>query len=227
MVQTRPSRAALSVKAGVLTLVAALALGAAAMALRQASPKPPPASVSVQGRSFRDAPATRPAESPAAPPESPGQTGAQLAGEDAAAGDGGVRAITFDFLAQYQYFPGTLLTAEQRSAGGTGRIPAEVTALDGKRVSIRGFMVPDSYPGDGVRTFLLVRNQLMCCFGIPVGMNEWIDVKMSGDRVAKFTPDVLVEVTGELDVGERSDDEGWVISIYRIVADDVTVQSGF
>lgn len=138
----------------------------------------------------------------------------------------GYRLVTFEQLADFEYWP-TVLKSAENPADDDGRIPEAVAALSGEPVAVTGFMLPLDLPFGGIKRFLLVRNQLMCCFGVPVGMNEWIEVTMKDDRSVKHTPDIPIRVRGVLEVGEQTDDEGWVISIYRMVGDDVKVLGGF
>ena len=81
-------------------------------------------------------------------------------------------------------------------------------------------MVPYEYDDDGVYSFTLVRDQAMCCFGAAPRMNHYVSVVMAGDqRTEPFDLDPLF-VRGRFSVGEVAED-GYVTSIYRIVADEV------
>lgn len=105
------------------------------------------------------------------------------------------------------------------------QIPKQILELNGKKVSVAGFMVPIEIKKDQAKSFLLVRNQMLCCFGVQIGFNEWIFVEMEGDRRATFVPDVLVWVYGTLEVGEDVQD-GMVMSIYRMKAGEVVHEGG-
>jgi hypothetical protein len=55
---------------------------------------------------------------------------------------------------------------------GNQLVPADIAALDGHKVFIKGYMRPGSHysdagsaVGNGIRTFLLVRDNAQCCFG--------------------------------------------------------------
>ena len=72
-----------------------------------------------------------------------------------------------------------------------------------------------------VTSFVLCRTVPACCFGDSIKMNEWIMVNMPKDQSTQYVPDQTVNVFGTLDVGEIKDD-GIVLSIYRMQADQVT-----
>ncbi len=74
--------------------------------------------------------------------------------------------------------------------------------------------------------FVLVRNQMFCCFGAVPMMNEWLHVKMEGDARAPFIADVPIRVYGTFDVGEVVT-KGTLMSIYRMDAADVEVTAGY
>lgn len=105
-------------------------------------------------------------------------------------------------------------------------IPPQIRALNDKPVALRGFMVPIDVVRNKARSFLLVRNRMMCCFGIPTGVNEWVYVKMDGNKTAEYAKDIAVTVMGRLSVGESLSD-GLVMSIYRMVADEVINEGGY
>ncbi len=51
-------------------------------------------------------------------------------------------------------------------------IPASVRALDGRAVAVEGFMLPTMANKDRVTGFVLLKDQMGCCFGIAPAMNE-------------------------------------------------------
>lgn len=144
-------------------------------------------------------------------------------------------AVAFNELASFDYDPIAALD-QLHSAGKIGpdapddapvcseQIPAEIRELRGRKVVVRGFMIPLDVKRNEVRSFLLVRNMLVCCFGAAASYNEWVYVKMSAEG-AKFTPDVLIDVYGTFDVGEVVED-GMVMSLYRVTATEVAIRGG-
>jgi hypothetical protein len=130
--------------------------------------------------------------------------------------------VAFNSLSNYEYelpdpfdpTPRTLLN----------EVPAAIKALNGRLVSIEGFMLPLDLNPDGVSQFMLNASIDMCYFGAPVRMNEWILVKMKGGRRAKFTH-LALNVKGRLEVGEEMKN-GRVASLYRLEADSAEIEDG-
>ncbi len=117
--------------------------------------------------------------------------------------------VTFDLLSGYDY------DKEQ--------IPDLVKSLNGQRVAVTGFMLPDSFDGDAAKSFLLLRNQMGCCFGITPRVNDFVYVDMRGGRVAKYIMDIPITVVGKFEVSKNL----LVNSIYRVEAENVLVTDGF
>jgi len=130
--------------------------------------------------------------------------------------------VDFNKLSNYEYelpdpfdpTPRTLLN----------EVPAAIKALNGRLVSIEGFMLPLDLNPEGVSQFMLNASIDMCYFGAPVRMNEWILVKMKGGRRAKFTH-LALNVKGRLEVGEEMKN-GRVASLYRLEADSAEIEDG-
>jgi len=95
-----------------------------------------------------------------------------------------------------------------------------IKALRGKKIAVQGFMVPLEFKKGTTRSFLLVRNQSLCCFGRMPAMNEWVKVEMVNEKRASFINDQPVTVYGVFDVGEEIL-HGNVASIYRMTSEQV------
>ncbi len=104
------------------------------------------------------------------------------------------------------------------------QIPAEIKALDGKRVEMLGFMSPIEVDNEGVKSFSLLANQLFCCFGIPPRNNEWVMIEMPDGERAEYYPYEPVSVFGTLIVGEEFEN-GYLTSLFRMTAD--VVEGGY
>jgi hypothetical protein len=99
-------------------------------------------------------------------------------------------------------------------------IPQSIRSLDGKNVSVTGFMMPlDDDNNGGTRKFILMRNQITCCFGGANRINEYVMVTM-GSKSAPFVPNVPVKVEGTLAVGPQFED-GVLNGIYQMVGNEV------
>jgi hypothetical protein len=140
--------------------------------------------------------------------------------------DGDYAHVSFEALAGFEYDPYLLLDAPSDDGKPPEQIPPAVKALNGRKIAVEGFMVPVQMVKEDVRYFLLVRNQMLCCFGVAVGMNEWIYITMAEGTHARYVPDVPVMVYGTLKVGEEIRD-GIVMSIYRMDGDKLVVKGGF
>ena len=99
-------------------------------------------------------------------------------------------------------------------------IPAHVKALDGRRVTVKGFIMPLRLKKGLVTEFLLFKDQASCCFGPAAKMNHYMRVKMIG---AGFPPPgglVPYRAQGVLRVGEINV-QGYLTGIYEFEADKV------
>jgi hypothetical protein len=80
-------------------------------------------------------------------------------------------------------------------------IPDSIKSLDNREIVLKGFMLPLKLENGRATEFLLMRNRNSCCFGLPLRINEWVDVRMKGGGV-KSIMDVPLTVYGTLHVGE-------------------------
>jgi len=102
----------------------------------------------------------------------------------------------------------------------SNQIPPDIRRLDGRLVSVSGFMQPVSLKKDKVSEFLLFRDRGTCCFGGTPQINHWIGVVLTnGLTEARLGRPVTVE--GRLYVREIRAD-GALVGIYRMEASRVT-----
>ncbi len=119
----------------------------------------------------------------------------------------------FDFVMGTETLDGSTdpaRTVEKAKA----QIPQSVQLFDGKKVVIQGFLLPVKMDDGLAVEFLLMRNQSMCCYGVPPKINEWITVKMSGKGV-KAVMDQPIAVVGTLHVGPVLEN-GFLTGIYDL-----------
>lgn len=132
--------------------------------------------------------------------------------------------LSFNEISNYSYvIPTFESTYFGRIETPRNQIPSAITALNGKRASVTGFMLPIKLDKGQCKEFLLVADRSLggCCWSRVPRMNEWISVKMTGDHAHRFVSDQPVTVTGNFHAGEEIvNDE--VMSLYRIDADDVS-----
>lgn len=135
---------------------------------------------------------------------------------------GDATPVTFDILSGFFYEDPNKMDDEVVNIGPdfgeTNPIPENILAYNGKRVAVRGFMSPIKTVDGKVRTLVLVKNRMFCCFGQMPQMNEWIYVEMKKGKTAEYYNDLVVTVVGVLSIGEKRKD-GMVMSIYRMEAE--------
>ena len=174
-----------------------------------------------------------PAESRVAPQQRPAtgarETGAAAAGDLAqeeaagaaapvvavkppavATGDGRVREITFDDLK---------LPLEKGEPFDRGILPPAVDALQGQRVRIRGYILP-SFQQRGITQFVLVRDNMECCFGPGALLHDCVVVRMRPGKSADFSIRP-VAVAGSFRLEELKGPDGKHLAVYAIDGDAV------
>jgi hypothetical protein len=135
----------------------------------------------------------------------------------------GFASVGFDVLATFKYEVPEDAPASKTNAPATDpdtQIPANVKAFSGKKVAVKGFMLPLKVEGGLVTELLLMRDQSMCCFGTVPKINEWIAVKMTTSGI-KPVMDQAVTLYGTLKVGAMREN-GYLVGIYQM--DGITVE---
>jgi len=99
-------------------------------------------------------------------------------------------------------------------------VPERIRQLEDHRVVIEGFMIPTRTERDRVRSFLLVRSQASCCFGLPPQLGDVLEVRMTG-APAEVLMDRTVAVIGTFHVQERWAGP-YLSSLFQMDADRVT-----
>lgn len=108
--------------------------------------------------------------------------------------------IGFDRLSGFDYEPAPTEPAPAQRLDG---IPESIRKLDGKRVVLRGFMLPlSSLDGRTATQFLILRSPSACCFGVMPRPNEWL-VADASKRPQATRMDEPVDFTGTLRVGAK------------------------
>ncbi len=99
------------------------------------------------------------------------------------------------------------------------RVPREVRNLSGTKVAVEGFMIPTMVNEDNkVTEFLLLPDQMSCCYGKNPAANGWVVVTSDGIDILM---DQIIRVTGSMVVEERWDEE-FFVGLYHLSCDDVT-----
>ena len=119
--------------------------------------------------------------------------------------------VGFDRLASYEFIAPP---DESKAKEADAQIPAQVKALDAKKVTVTGFMLPVKMHEGLVTEFLLVKDAMMCCYGAMPKVNEWVVVKMTGKGVPPLM-DVPITFEGILSVGQLYEG-GYLTGLYLL-----------
>ncbi len=215
--------------AQVVWMLLALGTFVVAISAQQAAGKKPAAKI--QGESI-DSAGDKPAEArPATNPPSaapakiatatePGPGTASAATNASPAGSpavkGGYLVVDFERLASFDFDPPSSSATNHLGMAdeADGEIPADIKALDKKKVMLRGFMMPVIMDGENTTEFFITRNPMCCAFGMPTKLNELVTVKVGGKGLE---PNMGQPVTikGTLHVGTIRD-AGDVTGLYRM-----------
>ncbi len=123
---------------------------------------------------------------------------------------GQLRDISFDDL-KLQMQKGDLYSAE--------RLTPAVRALEKGRVRIRGYILP-SFQQKGITQFVLVRDNMECCFGPGALLHDCVVVRMQPGKSADFSIRP-VAVSGTFRVEELRGPDGKHLAIYALDGDQV------
>ncbi len=98
-------------------------------------------------------------------------------------------------------------------------LPARVTSLENTRVRIRGYILP-SFQQTGLTQFVLVRDNMECCFGPGAALHDCVVVRMVPGRTADFSIRP-VAVAGTFRVEELRGPDGRHLAIYALDGENV------
>ena len=139
----------------------------------------------------------------------------------------GYEIVGFDRLASYTFTPPEADPAAAPAStppSGANQIPDRIKALDQQKVAVTGFMLPVKMDGGLVKEFLLVKDPMMCCYGVMPKLNEWVVVKMLGKGV-KPLMDIPITFEGKLKVGEMYEN-GYLTGVYLLEGDKMAEVKG-
>ena len=127
-------------------------------------------------------------------------------------------AVTLRQLGAFPYEPPEPLKPGEKPPA-RDPFPEEIRKLHGKKVVVEGYMLPLRMQKGKISDFLLMPTVLACCFQDQVKMNEYVEVKKADGGPIKYS--FSCKIVGKLEVGEDRDEDGYVTSLYRIVAETV------
>lgn len=171
--------------------------------------QPRPAGV-VADRSAGTAGSAAPAGAVVSTPPPPAPPAATAKPPAVAPEDGKVREITFDDLK---------LPLEKGEPYTPAILPPAVDALRGQTVRIRGYILP-SFQQKGITQFVLVRDNMECCFGPGALLHDCIVVRMRPGKSAEFSIRP-VAVAGSFRIEELKGPDGRHLAVYAIDGDAV------
>lgn len=189
------------------TVAALLALAGLSTGVAQQPPRGEPIKpLAPKGQPIKPADPAAPAKGPASEASAPG----------AEAKADGQLVVGFDKLSSFKY---DVPDENPDSPFAKGKdpdtqIPETIKAFSGKRVSLKGFMLPLKVEQGLVTELLIMRDQSMCCFGTVPKINEWVSVRMTGKGI-KPVLDQAVSLVGTLKVGAIREN-GYLVGIYQM-----------
>ena len=190
-----------------ISVAALLAVAGFSFTVAQQPPRGEPIKpLAPKGQPIKPADPAAPAKGPASEASAPG----------AEAKADGQLVVGFDKLSSFKY---DVPDENPDSPFAKGKdpdtqIPEAVKAFSGKRVSLKGFMLPLKVEQGLVTELLIMRDQSMCCFGTVPKINEWVSVRMTGKGI-KPVMDQAVSLVGTLKVGAIREN-GYLVGIYQM-----------
>ncbi len=99
------------------------------------------------------------------------------------------------------------------------KLTTTVEKLHGSAIRIRGYILP-SFQQTGITKFVLVRDNMECCFGPGAALYDCILVDMERGKSADYTVRP-VTVEGAFSINELRDSDGKHLAIYHLVGRSV------
>lgn len=119
---------------------------------------------------------------------------------------GKVNDVTFDDVK---------LEMEKDDPYDSSLLTEKIKQLDGKEIRIRGYILP-SFQQTGIKQFILVRDNMECCFGPGAMLHDCIVVEMVSPAETSFTVRP-VSVEGKFSIREFKDPvNGKYLAIYHL-----------
>lgn len=99
-----------------------------------------------------------------------------------------------------------------------GMLTKEIKALNKQTVKLRGWILPNSvYKSSGIEDFVLVRDNMECCFGPGAAIYDCVIVNMEKGKTADYTTKPIA-VRGKFEIEEYKLPDGTLAAIYKITA---------
>lgn len=99
-----------------------------------------------------------------------------------------------------------------------GMLTKEIKGLNKQTVKLRGWILPNSvYKSSGIDNFVLVRDNLECCFGPGAAIYDCVIVNMEKGKTTEYTTKPIA-VRGKFEIEEFKLPDGTLAAIYKITA---------
>jgi hypothetical protein len=121
-----------------------------------------------------------------------------------------VKEITFDDVK---------LELQKGDPYDPSRLTEKVKGYDGKAIKIRGYILP-SFQQNGIKQFVLVRDNMECCFGPGALLHDCIIVEMIPPATTSFSTRP-VSVEGMFTIRELKAPDGSYLAIYHLDGKEV------
>ncbi len=136
--------------------------------------------------------------------------------------DNGYLKLGFDRLSGFKFtipdFDPAAAAPDAQPPSGEEQIPPMVKSWNGKKAIVTGFMLPTKIDNGKTTEFLLMANQMACCFGTVPNMNDWVVVRVpKGTAVVQ---DVPISFKGTFKVGAMFENR-YMTGIYELDSDGV------
>ena len=100
------------------------------------------------------------------------------------------------------------------------RVPKRLREKSGLSIAVEGFMIPTIVDENNkVKEFLLLPDQMSCCFGQSPEANGWVVV--SAKEGVEVLMDQIIRAIGTLTVEERWDEE-FFVGLYHLDCNEIT-----
>ena len=132
--------------------------------------------------------------------------------------ENGYLKLGFDRLAGFKFVTPSydpVADAKSPPPSGANQIPADVKGWDGQKAVITGFILPTQLADGKATEFLIMANQMACCYGTVPNMNDWVVVRMP--KGTSVIQDVPISFYGTFRVGAMYEN-GYMTGIYEMDA---------
>lgn len=97
-------------------------------------------------------------------------------------------------------------------------LPETIEDFKGKKITLRGYILPASiFQNEGIKQFILVRDDKECCFGPMAAIFDCVRIEMDGGPGVSFTTRPIT-VEGSFDIREWPVIDGRPLAIYHMKA---------